>query len=108
MNRTELIFATAIILFLSFVLGWISYWVLHRFTRVAGADSSELERLAEALHEAEETRDEAIVYLQQREEELQNQISQIEAELRATMGGLRSARAEAEMLREHIERLQAG
>lgn len=99
MNRTELTFGMAIILFVAFALGWFAYWLMHRFTRVPGADSAELERMAQALHEAEETRDEAIVYLQQREAELANRISQTEAELRATMDGLRTARAENEQLR---------
>ena len=99
MNRTELIFSMAIILFVAFALGWFAYWLLHRFTRVAGADTAELERLAQSLHEAEETRDEAIIYLQQREAELATRIAQLEAELRASMEGLRSARAETEALR---------
>lgn len=102
MNRTELVIGMAIILFVSFALGWFAYWLMHRFTRVPGADSAELERLAQALHEAEETRDEAIVYLQQREAELANRIAQTEAELRATMEGLRNARAEAEHLRTQL------
>ena len=108
MNRTEFIIATAVILFIAFALGWFAYWLLHRFTRVPGADMGELERLAQALHEAEELRDEAIIYIQNREEELHNKISQTEAELRAAMDGLRNARAEVEHLRSHIDRLQAG
>lgn len=103
MNRTELIFGMAIILFVAFGLGWFAFWLMHRFTRVPGADTAELERLALALHEAEETRDEAIVYLQQREAELTNRIAQTEAELRATMEGLRNARSETEYLRQQLE-----
>ena len=61
--------------------------------------------MAKALHEAEETRDQAITYLQQREAELTNQLSQADAELQATMDGLRDARHEAEELRNHIEKL---
>jgi hypothetical protein len=106
MNRTEFIFATAIILFIAFALGWFAYWLLHRFTRVQGSDIGELERLAQALHEAEETRDEAIVYLQQREAELSNRIAQTEAELRAAMDGLRNAREENDQMRRYIERMQ--
>ena len=108
MNRTEFIFATAIILFIAFALGWFAYWLLHRFTRVQGSDIGELERLAQALHEAEETRDDAIVYLQQREAELSNRISQTEAELRAAMDGLRNAREENDQMRRYIERMQKG
>jgi len=106
MNRTELIFGMAILLFVAFALGWFAYWLMHRFTRVAGAETAELEHLAQALHEAEETRDEAIVYLQQREAELANRIAQTEAELRAAMDGLRTARTEAEQMRNWIEQQQ--
>lgn len=104
MNRTEFIVATAIILFVAFCLGWFASWLVNRFTRVTRADISELDKMASALHEAEETRDQAIDYMQQRESELSNQLQQTEAELRAAMDGLRDARREAEELRAYIER----
>jgi prophage endopeptidase len=107
-NRTEFIIATAIILFISFCLGWFANWLINRFTRVTKADVGELDKMAQALHEAEETRDQAIIYLQQREAEISNQLSQTEAELRAAMDGLRDARRETEELRTYIERQQAG
>jgi prophage endopeptidase len=107
MNRTEFIIVTAIILLLAFALGWFAYWVLHRFTRVAGGDMAEMDRLAQSLHETEEMRDQAILYLEQREGELNNQIAQTEAELRAAMEGLRDARHEAEEMRAYIERMHA-
>ncbi len=108
MNRTEFIVVTAIILFVAFALGWFAYWLLHRFTRVAGDQMGELERMAQELHEAEEMRDQAITYIQQREAELANQLAQTEAELRAAMEGLRDARHEAEELRAYIERTNVG
>lgn len=104
MNRTEFIIATAIILFVAFALGWFASWLVNRFTRVTKAEIGELEKMAQDLHEAEETRDQAITYLQQREAEMTNQLSQTEAELRAAMDGLREARHEAEELRGYIER----
>lgn len=107
MNRTEFIIATAIILLLAFALGWFTYWLMHRFTRVAGGDMAELDNLAQSLHEAEEVRDQAILYLEQREAEMLNQIAQTEAELRAAMEGLRDARHEAEEMRAYIERMHA-
>ena len=107
MNRTEFIIATAIILLLAFAMGWFTYWLMHRFTRVAGGDMGEMDRLAQSLHEAEEMRDQAIIYLEQREAELMNQIAQSEAELRAAMEGLRDARHEAEEMRAYIERMHA-
>ncbi|EET47582.1 hypothetical protein [Thalassobium sp. R2A62] len=108
MNRTEFIIATAIILFIAFCLGWFANWLIHRFTRVSQSDIGELDKMAQSLHEAEETRDQAITYLQQREAEITNQLSQTEAELRAAMDGLRDARQEAEELRSYIERQNAG
>lgn len=107
MNRTEFIIATAIILFVAFGLGWFTHWLLHRFSRIAGDSMGEVDRLAQSLHEAEETRDQAMLYLEQREAELTNQIAQTEAELRAAMEGLRDARREAEEMRKYIERIQA-
>jgi len=107
LNRTEFIIATAIILFVAFMLGWFGSWLVNRFTRVTKAEVGELDKMAQALHEAEETRDQAITYLQQREAEITNQLSQTEAELRAAMDGLRDARQEAEELRGYIERQNA-
>ena len=105
MNRSEFIIVTAIILFVAFCMGWFANWLIHRFTRVLKGDIGELERMAQELHEAEETRDQAITYLQQREAELTNQLAQTEAELAAAMDGLRDARHEAEELRAYIEKM---
>ena len=106
MNRTEFIVATAIILFVAFMLGWFSHWLIHRFMRVSQNEMGELDLMAQQLHEAEEQRDQAITYFQQREAEMANQLQQTEAELRAAMDGIRDARHEAEEMRTHIERMQ--
>lgn len=108
MNRTEFVIATALILFVVFMLGWFAYWLLHRLTRVSASDIGEIDRMAHDLHAAEEARDEAITYFQNREAELTNQLQQTEAELRAAMEGLREARAEAEELRAWIARKTQG
>lgn len=107
MNCNEFVIATAIVLMLAFTLGWFAHLVVQRLRRVSAADMGELEKLAQSLHEAEETRDQAIVYLEQREAELLNQIAQTEAELRAAMEGLRDARHEAEEMRAYIERMHS-
>ena len=60
MNRTEFIVAIAAILFVAFILGWFAHWLISRFTRVSQSDVGELDKLAQSLHEAEETRDQAI------------------------------------------------
>ncbi|WP_208353741.1 hypothetical protein [Pseudaestuariivita rosea] len=103
MNRFQFIIATAAILFVAFCLGWFASWLVNRFARVTKSDIGELDKMAQALHEAEETRDQAITYMQQREAEMTNQLAQTEAELRAAMDGLRDARHEAEELRTYIE-----
>ncbi|WP_372885400.1 hypothetical protein [Shimia sp.] len=108
MTRIDFIITTAIILFVAFCMGWFANWLIHRFTRVSQADVDQLERMSQELHEAEETRDQAITYLQQREAELTNQLAQTEAELSAAMEGLRDARHEAEELRSYIEQQNAG
>jgi len=107
MDRLEFIIATTIVLFLAFMMGWFAYWLLHRFGRVAGDDVGELDDLAKSLHDAEEMRDEALAFLEQREQELGSRISQTEAELQAAMDGLREARQEAEEMRAYIERMHA-
>ena len=102
MDRIKFIITTAGILFVAFALGWFANWLVHRFTRVRQSDVADLDRMSQELHEAEETRDQAITYLQQREAELSNQLTQTEAELRAAMDGLRDARQEAEELRSQL------
>ncbi len=104
MNSVEFVAATALVLFVAFCLGWFANWLVHRFTRVSQSDMGELDKMAQSLHEAEETRDEAIIYLQQREAEMTNAQVQLEAELNAAMEGLRDARQEAEELRSYIEK----
>ncbi|MCB2116002.1 MAG: hypothetical protein KDE00_06780 [Rhodobacteraceae bacterium] len=108
MNRTEFIIATAIILFVAFGLGWFVCWLMHRLSRVTQTEMGELEKMARDLHEAEETRDAAIAFMENREAELTNQLNQSNAELRAAMDGLRDARHEAEELRDYIERMSKG
>jgi len=104
MNRTEFIIAITIILIIAFTLGWFANWLVHRLTRVSDADVNELESLAASLHEAEELRDQAITYIEQRESELTTQLSQTEAELRAAMEGLREARSENDHLRSRLKK----
>ena len=105
MNRTEFIIATAIILFVAFGLGWFACWLINRLSRVTQAEMGELDQMARDLHEAEETRDQAIEYLEARQAELTNKLNQSNAELRAAMDGLRDARREAAELRTYIERV---
>ena len=65
MNRIEFIATIAIVLFIVFALGWFSNWVMGRFMRVSETDIAELDAMGHALHQAEETRDQALQRLQQ-------------------------------------------
>ncbi len=103
MNRTEFVIVTLILLSGAFALGWFFNWLVHRFTRVTQSDLGELERMAQALHEAEETRDQAIAYIHHRDEEVRRESAQLQAELRAAMDGLREARQEVVYLRQQLE-----
>lgn len=103
MSRFELILVTTIILFSAFALGWFARWLVRRMTRVDQSDLGELERMAHALNEAEEIRDQAIAYVHEREAEMTRELSQVQAELAAAMDGLRDARHETEHLRRLLE-----
>ncbi len=103
MNRTEFITVTAIILFAAFVLGWLASWLVHRLTRPARSGMTELDRMAQQLHEAEEARDAAIAQLEEREADLASRLAGTELELQAAMDGLRESRTEVEELRDYIE-----
>jgi len=104
MGRTELIIVMAIILFTAFAFGWAASWLFQKFNRVNTSNVADLDQLAGALHEAEESRDSAITYMQQREAELISQLGQTEAELSAAMDGLGEARRESGELRAYIEK----
>lgn len=99
MNRMQFVIVTALVLFVAFALGWFANWLIHRFTRVRQQDLGELDKMAQALHEAEEIRDQAINYVETRERDLTARIKQLEAEVAAAMDGLREARAEANYYR---------
>ncbi|MCY4305646.1 MAG: hypothetical protein OXC62_12855 [Aestuariivita sp.] len=98
MSRIELIIFITIILFTTFALGWLTNWLIHRFSRVSPSDIAELETISEKLFEAEEMRDQAVSYQKRREAELIQQINGTKAELAAAMDALYNTRQEVEHL----------
>ena len=98
MNREEFIISAAIVLFLAFLLGWLSRWLLQQLNMVSEKDLKDLNKISAALLEAEE----AIEKAKSRETELNKKISQLEAELKAAMDGLRAARLETEELKSSL------
>lgn len=103
MNRMQFVLVTALVLFVAFALGWFTNWLIHRFTRVRQQDLGELDQMAQALHEAEEIRDQAINYVETRERDLTARIKQLEAEVAGAMDGIREARAEADYYRNQLQ-----
>ena len=99
MNREEFIISTAIVLFLTFLLGWLSRWLLQRLNMVSEKDLNDLNKISAALLEAEEGNEKA----RNRELELDKKISQLEAELEAAMDGLRAARLETDELKTSLK-----
>ena len=53
MNREEFIISAAIVLFLAFLLGWLSRWLLQRLNMVSEKDLKDLNKISTALLEAE-------------------------------------------------------
>ena len=98
MNREEFITSAAILLFLTFLLGWVSRWLLQRLNMVSEKDLKDLNKISAALLEAEEDNEKA----KNRELELNKKISQLEAELAAAMDGLRAVRLETEELKSSL------
>ena len=98
MNREEFIISAAIVLFLTFLLGWLSRWLIQRLNMVSEKDLKDLNKISAALLEAEEDNEKA----KNRELELSKKISQLEAELAAAMDGLRASRLETEELKSSL------
>jgi len=98
MNREEFIVSAAIVLFLTFLLGWLSRWLIQRLNMVSEKDLKDLNRISTALLEAEQDNEKA----KNREIDLNKKILQLEAELEAAMDGLRAARLETEDLKSSL------
>lgn len=102
MDRTEMVIAISLALFLAFFVGWILRWVYSSLNRIHAVNMEEVDDLANRLHMAEEARDHTISEYDAREKELLAQLAQANAELGAAMEGLGAARREAEALRQQI------
>ena len=98
MNREEFIVSAAIVLFLTFLLGWLSRWLIQRLNMVSKKDLKDLNKISTALLEAEQDNEKA----KNREIDLNKKILQLEAELEAAMDGLRAARLETEDLKSSL------
>ena len=98
MDRTELIAATAILLFGAFGLGFVTHWLVSRLSHVSRHDLDEFDRMAEALHHAEEQRDASRV----RRKAAEANLGAVSADLEAALAALEESRADADELRAFI------
>lgn len=98
MDRTELIAATAILLFAAFGLGFVTHWLVTRLSHVSRHDLDEFDRMAEALHHAEEQRDAS----RARRRAAETELGDVAADLEVALAALAESRAEAEELRAFI------
>lgn len=92
MERTEVIVAVMVLLFGAYLLGFLTHWAVTRLTRVSDAELNQLDRMAEDLHRAEESRD-----------AVQREIGELRGDLVAMRDALLAERAEADELRRYIE-----
>ena len=91
-----MVLVLALAFFLSFILGWVLRWGYSGFNKINSSDMGEIDDLTNRLYEMEHSKDVIETQLKEREWELTNKISQLEAELAAAMEGLGAARREAE------------
>ena len=108
MNETELTMVVAAALLLAILIGWTLRWFFARLNRAANDTSIGSNELAARLHTAEEARDAAVREREDAVRELKNRLDQAEAELQATMDGLRFARQETETLRDELAAAKSG
>ena len=52
MNGTEFVAATAAILFVAFVAGWFSHWLISRIARTTRTEMDDLDQMAQEMHKA--------------------------------------------------------
>ena len=102
MDRTEMVIAISLALFVAFFVGWVLRWIYSSLNRIHAVNMEEIDELANRLHVAEEARDHTISEFEAREREIMAQLAQANAELTAAMEGLGAARREAEMLRAQL------
>ena len=100
MGRTELTLVIGTALVLAVVVGWVLRWFVAKMNTTGPIASDEA---MGRMREAEEARDAAEARLAQVEQEARQESARLNAEIEATMSGLRNARQEAEAWRNEAE-----
>lgn len=100
MDRTELTAALSAALLGAVLIGWILHWLYSRLNDKSGPRSiKQTALLVERVHDAEEARLAAEARLQIVEKDLNERISQMQAEMDAAHESLEAARDETEQIR---------
>lgn len=103
MNRSELTMIIAGSLVLALIAGWTLRWVFGLLNRPEPEEPIPETELEAQLREALEARDASDAKLASVEEDLSRKLVQTQAELSATMDGLRDARRQTNEMREQLE-----
>ncbi|NNU79671.1 hypothetical protein HMH01_04375 [Halovulum dunhuangense] len=108
MDRTQLTLIAAAALLFALILGWTLRWVYELLNPPPPPEPKADSEWAEYARSCEAQRDEAIARQSEIERELGGKLAQAQAELSATMDGLRDARASVRELEAELESLKAG
>lgn len=100
MDRNEFIIAVMVLLSGSYLLGFLTHWIVTRLSRVSDAEISQLDELAEDLHRAEDERDQARADRHRLDIETRAKIGELRSELVSTQEALTSAETELNELRD--------
>ena len=103
MNRTELTMIIAGGMVVALIAGWTLRWVFGLLNRPAPEEPIPESELEAQLREALVAKDAAEAKLMSVEEDLSNKLTQTQAELNATMDGLRDARRQMNEMREQLD-----
>ena len=103
MNRTELTMIIAGGMVVALIAGWTLRWVFGLLNRPAPEEPIPETELEAQLREALEGKEAVEAKLASVEDDLSRKLSQTQAELSATMDGLRDARRQMNEMREQLE-----
>lgn len=98
MSNLVLIATLAILIYVTFAIGWTAHWLYMKYVWARDGDSIEME-LEKRIYDAEQERDAAVERLQETQAAFDSHARQSEADLEAALDELGRARRESEYYR---------
>lgn len=95
MTRSDLILTMALALLAAFCLGWIARWLYGAMSRAATNNVATLHSMNTQIEQTEAAHSDLAAQLAETDQRLTSRLREKEAELDATMDGLRQARQNA-------------